>query len=81
MINGTLARYFSSGPLRSPDGVSKFDSRCSSTWWYHILYLNNIINDLFSDAPDGSVKHIYYKFIFSLLNNQKTLLLFSLWPK
>ncbi len=72
MINGTLARYFSSGPLRTPDGVSLYDGLCSEkVWWYHITYLNNIINDLFSDAPFGSVIFLYFILFDANLNSKQ----------
>jgi hypothetical protein len=40
MITGTLTKYFGSGPLYKE--YFNGDFRCTDTWWYNLLYVNNI---------------------------------------
>ena len=40
MITGTLTKYFGSGPLYNE--YFNGDFRCTDTWWYNLLYVNNI---------------------------------------
>jgi hypothetical protein len=62
MITGTLTKYFGSGPLYKE--YFNGDFRCPDTWWYNLLYVNNIF---FNTDRETQVSLLFYSFIFYIL--------------
>ena len=64
MISATMSPYFSSGPLKNDERNDSADT-CRKTWWYNMLYINNI----FREDPDiRSEVFLIYNLFYSIGN-------------